>query len=91
MSLAANSIASAAAHFSRNAPNQSIINALSVIGNPDLVVAPVHVPMRSAATDAEKETFKWFVHNDDTTQHGPAVRQALGAIDGDELPVLKRH
>ena len=84
-------IAIAASRFAKSAPDQSVIGALRTVGDPDKVLYPVHVPTRRTATDAEKETYTWFVHNDDTSKAGPTERQALGAIVRDELPFLKRN
>lgn len=84
-------IAISASRFAKSAPDQSVIGALRTVGDPDKVLYPVHVPTRRTATDAENETFTWFVHNDDTSKAGPTERQALGAIVRDELPFLQRN
>jgi CRISPR-associated protein (TIGR03986 family) len=70
------------------------VKAQLVLGRMNAVVAPVVSPLRTRShqANAEKETFAWFTHNDDT-QHGPHHRQVLPDLDLDDqaLPTMNRH
>lgn len=68
-------------------------SAIERLGNPDLVVAPVHSPLR-VGQDAEKETYQWFSHNNDP-QQGPQNRDRQILPEDtpgvEHLPLMRRH
>lgn len=81
--------------------NKDAKQALSLLGNPNKVTAPVHYPQVRDA-DIEEENFKWFVANDVGTNNGkpkrnPARRENkkrkdnLKILNSNNLPELKRH